>query len=493
VTRIGHKTFGSNRAICGAIILHKLNATGMNVLMKKLSLCALVLLASGAISQALAQTRHSITSYNAVGDGATVNTAAIQAAIDKCAATGGGVVVVPKGVFLTGALFFKQGVNLRVEQDGVLKGTTASADYPPIYTRWEGIERYWTSALLNFVGMTNVEVSGEGMIDGSGEAWGNRGGRGAVGNAVPGLRIASSPAAKNPTTASLCVLPIGSELPATNASGVAVPGRGLGRPRTLVFQSCRDVRVSGLHFKNEASWCVVFIYSEQGVAENLNIRAAHTIPSSDGIDIDSCSKIRVSGCDIDCNDDCISLKSGKDEDGLRVNRPCEDIVIEKTRFAYGHGGAAMGSETSGGIRNVEVNDCVAEAGNFAPIRFKSQPSRGGVVENITYRNMKLNGTRQAFEFNLEWRMVPPILPPAKVLPVVRNVKMINISGTVNTAGVIHGLRDSPIQGLTFENCQLMAQRGLTLEYVTNIDSSGLHLKVESGEPVIIRSGGGEQH
>jgi len=252
------------------------------------------------------------------------------------------------------------------------------------------------------------------------------------------------------------------------------------------------VRVSGLHFKNEASWCVVFIYSEQGVAENLNIRAAHTIPSSDGIDIDSYSKIRVTGCDIDCNDDCISLKSGKDEDGLRVNRPCEDIVIEKTRFAYGHGGAAMGSETSGGIRNVEVNDCVAEAGNFAPIRFKSQPSRGGVVENITYRNMKLNGTRQAFEFNLEWRMVPPILPPAKILPVVRNVKMINISGTVNSAGLIHGLRDSPIQGLTFENCQLKAQRGLTLEYVTNIDSAGLHLQVESGDPVIIRPGGGGQ-
>jgi hypothetical protein len=106
--------------------------------------------------------------------------------------------------------------------------------------------------------------------------------------------------------------------------------------------------------------------------------------------------------------------------------------------------------------------------------------------------MKLNGTRQAFEFNLEWRMVPPILPPAKILPVVRNVKMINISGTVNSAGVIHGLRDSPIQGLTFENCQLKAQRGLTLEYVTNIDSAGLHLQVESGDPVIIRSGRGGQ-
>jgi hypothetical protein len=132
---------------------------------------------------------------------------------------------------------------------------------------------------------------------------------------------------------------------------------------------------------------------------------------------------------------------------------------------------------------------VAEAGNFAPIRFKSQPSRSGVVENITYRNMALHDTRQAFEFNLEWRMVPPIAPPAKVLPVVRNVKMINISGTVNSAGVIHGLPGSPIKGLLFENCNLTAQRGLMLENVTNIDSAGLHLQVQSGEPITIRTTG----
>jgi hypothetical protein len=231
---------------------------------------------------------------------------------------------------------------------------------------------------------------------------------------------------------------------------------------------------------------VVFIYSENGVAENLNIRAAHTIPSSDGIDIDSCRKVRVTGCDIDCNDDCISLKSGKDEDGLRVARPCEDIVIEKTRFGFGHGGAAMGSETSGGIRNVEVRDCVAEDGNQAPIRFKSQPSRSGVVENITYRNLELRNTRQAVEFNLAWRMVAPIAPPAKVLPVVRNVKMINVSGTVSSVGAIAGLADSPIQGLTFENCKLTAQRGLTIQYATNVDTSGLHIEGVTGQAVTIR-------
>jgi len=452
-------------------------------------------------SPAAEQPRRVITDFQAVGDGATVNTKAIQGAIDQCAAAGGGVIVVPKGVFLTGALFFKPGVNLQVEQGGVLKGTINPADYPPIYTRWEGIERYWTSALLNFVGMTNVVVRGEGMIDGSGEAFG-RGGRGAAPNAAaPGTRgpgasgtdVAPAPpstgdtvAAAPPTTAKLSFAPSPGNLPRTNAAGVTVPGAGGGRPRTLVFQGCSNVLVSGLHFTNEACWCVVFIYSENGVAENLNIRAAHTIPSSDGIDIDSCRNVRVTGCDIDCNDDCISLKSGKDEDGLRVARPCEDIVIEKTRFGFGHGGAAMGSETSGGIRNVEVRDCVAEDGNQAPIRFKSQPSRSGVVENITYRNLELRGTRQAVEFNLAWRMVAPIAPPAKVLPVVRNVKMINVSGTVSSVGAIAGLADSPIQGLTFENCKLTAQRGLTIQYATNVDVSGLHIDGVTGQAVTIR-------
>jgi hypothetical protein len=186
---------------------------------------------------------------------------------------------------------------------------------------------------------------------------------------------------------------------------------------------------------------------------------------------------------IDVNDDCISIKSGKDADGLRVNRPAEDILIENSHFAYGQGGVAMGSETSGGIRNVEVRDSVFDSGNWAPIRFKSQPSRGGVVENITYRNIKLNGTRQAFEFNLEWRMVPPIAPPAKVLPIVRNVKIINVSGDVQSVGIMHGLAGSPIDGVSFEDCKITADKGFRLDHARNVDLKGLTLDVKQGDAI----------
>lgn len=446
----------------------------------------------------------SITDFGAVGDGATVNTKAIQDAIDRCSAQGGGVLVIPKGTFLSGALFFKPRVNLRVERDAVLKSTTAMADFPPIYTRWEGMERYWTSAFLNFIGLENVEVGGEGVIDGSGEAFPRFGPsrrdspQSLEGNmpaqptplsearSEPLPQIAEAYPGPLPTTALLAFAPDRAHLPPVNAAGIALPrlGNFLSPPRALVFQNCTGVHLSGLTLKNNARWGFVFLYCDEVVAEKLTVRAAHTIPSSDGMDIDSCRHVLVTGCDFDCNDDCLSIKSGKDEDGRRVNRPCEDVVIEKTRFAYGHGGAAMGSETSGGIRNIEVRDCVAEAGNWAPIRFKSQPSRGGIVENITYRNLELRGVRQALEFELEWNMKINTAGSARMPPVVRNVVLINVHGSAQVVGKIAGLTDSPIDGIRFQNCEITAKKGLVIGCARNVDTSGLTLHVADGPAII---------
>ncbi len=388
--------------------------------------------------------RYVITDYGALGDGQTVNTKAIQTAIDKCASDGGGVLVVGKGTFLTGSIFFKQGVDLLLEKESILKGTVEPNDYPQIDTRWEGEERIWTAALVNFFNMKDVNLTGPGQIDGSGDQWMERFPRGSR-----KLRI--------------------------------------GRPRLIAIQNCKDVLVSGLSFKNQACWCLFILYSENVVVKNLTIRAEHNIISSDGIDVDSSKNVLIISCDIDVNDDCIAIKSGKDEDGRRVNRPAEDIIVEKCRFRYGHGGVSMGSEMSGGIRNVEVRDCVVEADNWAPIRFKSQPSRGGVVENITYRDIVLQDTRKAFEFNMEWRMRPPIKPPSDPLPVVRNVKIINVSGTVKSVGDMHGLKDSPIRNVTFENCKIKAQKGFTLENVEDVDLSGLSIEVEQGKAIIRRN------
>ena len=384
-----------------------------------------------------------ISDYNAVGDSNTLNTNALQSVIDLCASKGGGTIVVPEGVFLTGSIFFKQGVNLHLEKGAVLKGTVNPDDYQQVPTRWEGTEMEWTSALLNFFDMTDISITGEGTVDGSGEKWMER-----------------YPRHNNDLK--------------------------IGRPRLIAIQNCSNVTVSDINLKNQACWGLFVLYSHDVLIKDLIIKAEHHIISSDGIDIDSDKDVTITGCDIDVNDDCISIKSGKDEDGRRVNRPCEDVIIEKCRFRYGHGGVAMGSEMSGGIRNVEIRDCIAEANNWAPIRFKSQPSRGGVVENITYKNLELQNTKKAFEFNMAWRMVPPLKPPSDPLPVVRNIKIINVKGTVQTVGDMHGLPDSPVQGVTFADCEINAETGFVIEHVEDLDVSGLTINVKEGEPIIYK-------
>ena len=408
--------------------------------------CFVVLLVVLLIATGLADIsgkRYVITDFGAVGDAARLNTQVIQSVIDLCASEGGGVVVVPKGVFLSGALFLKQGVNLHIEEEGVLKGTVNPDDYPQVATRWEGVEREWTSAFINAFNMTGVKLTGQGTIDGSGDVWMERYPRDSR-----ELRV--------------------------------------GRPRLIAIQNCTDVLVSGLSFKNNACWGLFFLYSEDVVVENLTIRAEHNIIMSDGIDIDSSNRVRITGCDIDVNDDCIAIKSGKDEDGRRVNRPAEHILVEKCRFRYGHGGVSMGSEMSGGIHDVEIRDCIVEADNWAPIRFKSQPSRGGVVENITYRDIELQNTRKAFEFNMAWRMVPPLKAPSDPLPVVRNVNIINVAGSVLAVGDMTGLDESPIENVTFKDCKISAETGFVLKNVQGLDLSGLELDVEEGEAIIYR-------
>jgi len=425
--------------------------------------------------------RSLITDHGAKADGVTVNTAAIQATIDACAAGPGGVVVVPAGTFLSGSIFLKSNVTLQLETGAVLKGTINPGDYPQIPTRWEGIERDWTAALVNAVGASHIAITGPGTIDGSGTEWPRM-----ARDRRPGAGDPGEPAVAG--AGPLPVDPNRREGGATNPgpSGAVPQPPRRGRPRLIVFQDCQEVRLSGLHLLNQSSWGLVFIYCDGVRAEGLNIRAEHHIPSSDGVDIDSSRHVVVTGCDIDVNDDCISIKSGKDEEGRRINRPSEDILVERTRFGYGHGGVAMGSETSGGIRRVEVRDCVFEADNWAPVRFKSQPSRGGVVEDITYRDLRLNHTRQAVEFNLAWRMVPPVAPPAPVLPVVRRIRLINLTGTVGSAGIIEGLPGSPIRDVTFEGCVLMAEKPLVLVHTVDVSLDGLQLTGVAGDPVVRR-------
>jgi polygalacturonase len=423
-----------------------------------------------------------ITDYGAVGDGATLNTDAIHKAIDACAAAGGGTVVIPKGTFLSGAIFIKKPVNFRV--DGTLKGSTAVKDYPVIDSRFEGIERPVMAAFVNVLNVDGITVSGEGTIDGSGDVWlANfpRGGRnGARGGAAsqPGFQPTSRPTPQGTVfTGPRTVLTPTPDNPPPQR----LPGGTLMKPRLFNFTSCNNVAIKDLHLQNQAIWCLHILYCTDVLVDHLDILdTTHRVPSSDGIDIDSSKRVRVDHTTISVNDDCISIKSGKDEDGRRVNRPSEQILIVNTHFAEGQGGAAMGSEVTGGVRDVEVRDCISDKGNWAPIRLKTQPTRGGVVERIVYRNVQVSNVRQAFEFNLAWNM--RINTAGEQFPTtMKDVFLINVSGDARSAGAMNGLPAKPITDVHFIDCHITAATGLRMNNVERIDTAGLTVKNAEGQ------------
>jgi len=379
-----------------------------------------------------------ITNFGAVADGTTLNTRFIQSAIDSCSISGG-TVVVPNGTFLTGAIFLKPGVNLRIEKEGMLKGSDKLEDYP------EGAQSGWAvAALVNADHCDGVQLSGEGTIDGNGQRWWKL---------FWDLRNAKDP-------------------------DLEYKAR---RPRLICISNSKNVRVSGLRLQNQAIWCLHLFRDENVTVDGLSIHAPAPAPSSDGIDVDSCRRVCIANCDIDVNDDCISIKSGVGAEAMKGNHPSEDIVIEKCRFGYGHGGVAIGSETSGGIRNVEVRDCVAENDNWAPIRFKSAPTRGGVVENITFHNITLRDVRRAFELNLGWG--GKVKAGDTNLPVFRNLTFTNVNGTAKSGGIFVGFEGSPVMNVRFQNCNVSADKGLSIQHARNIDLSGLKLEVKEGEAV----------
>ncbi len=345
-----------------------------------------------------------ITDFGAVADGQTLNTAAIQKAIDTCSATGGGTVVIPvRHIHLRCSLFLKKDVNLRVEKEGILKGSTNPADYPIIDTRFEGIERPFMAAFINVIDLDGITVSGEGTIDGSGEPVAfsaDIGGGRLRCDEVRARRLrsgkSSSPIPPSPPVQTTFTAPRTVLTATATPPALTLVGAGSNRPRLICFTNCTNTAIKDLTLQNQAVWCLHILYCTDFLADNLNIKdPTHRIPSSDGIDIDSSRRVRINKVTIDVNDDCISIKSGKDADGRRVNRPCEDILVVNSHMAYGQGGVAMGSEVSGMIRNVEIRDTFIDSDNWAPIRFKSQPTRGGTVENIRYYRRKhhlLNNT-----------------------------------------------------------------------------------------------------
>jgi len=332
---------------------------------------AVVGLFAAAVSYAAPKTVL-VNDFGAKGDGTTLETASIQRAIDAAAAVGGMVTMKP-GTYLTGSLFLKSGVTLEVQEGAILIGSEKAEDYPMLPTRIAGIEMTWPAALINVRDQHNVTITGKGTIDGNGAIWWKSYWDLRAAYEPKGLRWASDYDAR--------------------------------RPRLILFQNSSDVHLGGgILLRRSGFWTVQILYSHDVHVDGVTIRnnEGGKGPSTDGIDIDSSRKVLVERADIDGNDDALVLKAGRDSDGLRVNRPTEDVVIRDCIVRDGAAAITFGSETSGGFRNIEIYNITALSGVPSGVLFKSAHTRGGYGKDIRIHDLTLEGVAVPIHITMNW-------------------------------------------------------------------------------------------
>ncbi len=388
-----------------------------------------------------------ITAHGAVAGGADC-TDAIRAAIAAAHAAGGGRVVVPPGVFHTGAIHLLSNVNLHVSEGATLKFIPDPAKYlPTVYTRWEGVECMNYSALIYAFEQENIAVTGKGTLDGGADwdtwwAWNDK--------------------SKGATRQ----VPARNRLLAAGDRGVPVAERVFGagsflRPNFVQPYRCRNVLIEDVTIVRSPMWEI-----HPALCTNVTVRGVKISshgPNNDGCDPESSRDVLIENCIFDTGDDCISIKSGRNDDGRRVGVATENVVIRGCTMKDGHGGVVLGSETSGGIRNVFVEDCVMDSPSLdRALRFKSNAVRGGVLENVFMRDVKIGQVSEAV-LTVDLQYEEGANGPHK--PVVRNIAFERVtSGASPRVMFIAGFEGARVDNVSFTDCTF---RGVTApEFVT---------------------------
>lgn len=394
-----------------------------------------------------------ITELGAVGDGQTVNTPAIQRALNMISARGGGEVVIPAGNFVTGSLVLGPRTTLRFEKDAIITGSPNIADYPITNVRWEGEWRPGHRALISANNVDHIAVVGEGKIVGPPIALaslrpstGGGGGRGGT--------------ARGPATTS------------TTARGGGRGGQGgdARGPSIIEPIECRDVHFEGFSIQYQRMWNMHLTYCTDVVVRNVNIRS--TQANGDGIDIDSCKNVLVDGCDIETGDDAICLKSGRGMEAVRIARPTEDVVIRNSKLSCpSFACIGMGTEMSGGIRNVRIENCSFVRAVNA-IFIKSRTGRGGFIENITADGMDVSGDVQHL---IEIDLVTKGIAATETVEGIEGfprVGHISLNNVKTKAGILllatSIAADKPVDVFTLSNVTGTAKSGINVANIKNL-------------------------
>jgi polygalacturonase len=385
--------------------------------------------------------------YGAKGDGTTKDTAAIQHAIDACEAHGGGTVHLSAGTYLSAPVMLKSNITLDLDQGATLLGSPDFADYPLI-TEFRAPGR---QSLVSATNADNVAIIGEGTIDGNGQRWWDM---------------------------------------ARSIKNAGVMGSDHPRPRLVVFNHCRHIRIEGITVQNSPMWQIVPYYSEDIVIRNVRVLAPARSPNTDAIDPFSSSHVLIDHVYADVGDDDVAIKSGE-ANSPGPDSPSSDIVIMDCTFKHGHG-LSIGSEIAGGARNIHAERITFE-GTDNGIRVKANRDRGNDVGNLSFSDIRMQDVKHAIIIS---EYYPKVLPPnpdnpapvTRLTPHFHDISIQNLAAAgIAEAGTIAGLPEAPVRNVVLKNVKIDAQTGLIISNA-QLTSEGLAVQVQAGQPITLLEG-----
>lgn len=378
----------------------------------------------------------------------------IQTAVNACSKMGGGTVIVPKGEWKSGAIHLKSNINLHLEDGAVVIFSDNPSDYlPVVFTRWEGMECYNYSPLIYANGCENISVTGNGTLVGNGQSWWH-------------WKELQQSAVEELCYAEFNGIPPEKRIFGTETAAL--------RPSFIQPINCKNVLLEGFTIKDGPQWTIHPVYCDNVTVRGVTVSThGH---NTDGLNPDSCRNVLIDGCTFETGDDCIAINSGMNEDGWRVDRPCENIEIRNCIMNGGHGAVVIGSAMSGGVKNVYAHDCKIR-GTMQGIRLKSMRGRGGYVDNVKFENMEINNViEQAIQINMFYEF-STVMPKTDTPSDFRNIEIKNIRGQRAKTGIqIKGLPEHKLKNITLENINLTAENGFICSDVENIKMKNVTIR-----------------
>ncbi|WP_375444439.1 glycoside hydrolase family 28 protein [uncultured Fibrella sp.] len=420
----------------------------------------------------------SISRFGAVADGLTVNTAAFTKAIDQCSKAGGGVVLVPRGLWLTGPIMLKNNVNLHLAKGALLQFSNQRDAYPLVATTWEGEDAIRNQAPVSGVDLENIAITGEGILDGAGDAW--RMVKKSKLTADQWKKLVASGGVLNdkqdtwyPSAQSLK----GGSMTVKGGQDKAYYEdiKDFLRPNMVSLTRCKRILLEGVTFQNSPAWCLHPLLCQDITLRNVTVKNPWYAQNGDGLDLESCKNGLVENCLFDVGDDGICIKSGRDEQGRKRGVPTENIIVRNCKVYHAHGGFVIGSEMSGGVKNLFVSNCTF-MGTDVGLRFKTARGRGGIVENVFIDGIDMTDIAgEAILFDMYYAAKDPVpqhgesneLPaiPAQPLsegtPQFRSFEIRNVTCKGAETGImVRGLPEMAVRDILIENAVLQSRKGL---------------------------------